>query len=130
MQENHTTSNKTTWLVCCWISCRNSRTRGDFKCKQNQPFIAMYNPALPNFCEILHKKQPILDLIERLHSIFSETPVVAFCCSPILRDLLVRAKLKSSENNTLCHPPGTFHCNSRGVLALKKTSSASRNIGH
>ena len=27
MQENHTTSNKTTWLVCCRISWRNSRTR-------------------------------------------------------------------------------------------------------
>ena len=30
-----------------------------------------------------------------------------------LRDLLVRAKLKSPESNTLRHPPGTFRCNSR-----------------
>ena len=30
-----------------------------------------------------------------------------------LRDILVRAKLKTPENNTLRHPPGTFHCNSR-----------------
>ena len=29
------------------------------------------------------------------------------------RDLLVRAKLKSPESNTLRHPPGTFRCNSR-----------------
>ena len=36
MQENHTTSNKTTWLVCCRISCRNSRTRRQLKCKQNK----------------------------------------------------------------------------------------------
>ena len=27
MQENHTTSNKTTWPLCCRISCRNSRER-------------------------------------------------------------------------------------------------------
>ena len=49
------------------------------------------NPALPNIREILHKKQPILDSTERLHNIFSETPVVAFRRSPNLRDLLVRA---------------------------------------
>ena len=36
MQENHTTSNKTTWLVCCRISCRNSRTRRHLKCRQNK----------------------------------------------------------------------------------------------
>ena len=36
MQENHTTSNKTTWLVCCRISCRNSRTRRHLNCKQNK----------------------------------------------------------------------------------------------
>ena len=40
-------------------------------------------------------------------------PVVAFRRSPNLRDLLVRAKLKTPENNTLRHPPGTFRCNSR-----------------
>ena len=48
------------------------------------PFIVTYNPALPNIREILHKKQPILDSTERLHNIFSETPVVAFCRSPNL----------------------------------------------
>ena len=36
MQENHTTSNKTTWPLCCRISCRNSRTRRHLKCKQNK----------------------------------------------------------------------------------------------
>ena len=55
------------------------------------PFIVKYNPALPNIREILHKKQPILDSTERLHNIFSETPVVTFRRSPNLRDLLVRA---------------------------------------
>ena len=34
------------------------------------PFIATYNPALPNIRDILHKKQPILDSTERLHNIF------------------------------------------------------------
>ena len=29
-------SNKTTWPLCCRISCRNSRTRRHLKCKQNQ----------------------------------------------------------------------------------------------
>ena len=72
-----------------------------------------YNLALPNIRDILHKKQPILDSTERLHNIFSETPVVAFRRSPNLRDLLVRAKLKTPESNTLRHPPGTFRCNSR-----------------
>ena len=67
------------------------------------PFIITYNPALPNIREILHKKQLILDSTERLHKIFSETPVVAFRRSPNLRDLLVCAKLKSPESNTLCH---------------------------
>ena len=77
------------------------------------PFIVTYNPALPNIREILHKKQPILDSTERLHNIFNETPVVAFRRSPNLRDLLVRAKLKTPESSTLRHPPGTFRCNSR-----------------
>ena len=77
------------------------------------PFIVTYNPALPNIREILHKKQPIFDSTKRWHNIFSETPVVAFRRSPNLRDLLVRAKLKSPESNTLRHPPGTFRCNSR-----------------
>ena len=77
------------------------------------PFIVTYNPALPYIREILHKKQPILDSTERLHSIFSETAVVAFRRSPNLRDLLVRAKLKSPENNTIRYPPGVFRCNSR-----------------
>ena len=69
------------------------------------PFIVTYNSALPNIREILHKKQP--------SSIFSETPVVAFRRLPNLGDLLVRAKLKTPESNTLHHPPGTFRCNSR-----------------
>ena len=82
-------------------------------------FIVTHNPTLPNIREIPHKKQPILDSTERLHNIFSETPVVAFRRSPNLHDLLVRAKLKSPESNTLRHPPGTFRCNSRrGSLAL------------
>ena len=38
---------------------------------------------------------------------------MAFRRSLNLRDLLVRAKLKSPESNTLRHPPGTFRCNSR-----------------
>ena len=46
------------------------------------PFIVTYNPALSNIREILYKKQPILDSPERLHNIFSETPVVAFHRSP------------------------------------------------
>jgi len=81
--------------------------------ESHSSFIVTYKPALPNIREILHKKQPILDSTERLHNIFSETPVVAFRRSPNLRDLLVRAKLKTPENNTLRHPPGTFRCNSR-----------------
>ena len=36
MQENHTTSNKTTWPLCCRISYRNSRTRRHLKCKQTK----------------------------------------------------------------------------------------------
>ena len=36
MQENHTTSTKTTWPLCCPIPCRNSRTRRHLKRKQNQ----------------------------------------------------------------------------------------------
>ena len=38
---------------------------------------------------------------------------MAFRRSPNLRDLLVRAKLKTPESSTLRHPPGTFRCNSR-----------------
>ena len=38
---------------------------------------------------------------------------MAFRCSPNLRNLLVHAKLKSPECNTLRHLPGTFRCNSR-----------------
>ena len=87
------------------------------------------DPALPNVREILHEKQPILDSTERLHNIFSETPVVAFRRSPNLRDLSVRAK-----NNTLHHPPGTFRCSSRppggGVLPYMGYIGTSRGIGY
>ena len=59
--------------------------------------ITTYNPALPNIHKVLRQKQPIIHSTERLHDIFKETPVVAFRCSPNLRDLLVRAKLQNQE---------------------------------
>ena len=72
------------------------------------PFIITHNPALPNIHKILHRKQPILHSSERLSEIFKETPVVAYRRSPNLRDLLIRAKLKT-PNTT----PGTFRCESK-----------------
>ena len=62
------------------------------------PFIITHNPALPNIHKILHRKQPILHSSERLSEIFKETPVVAYRRSPNLRDLLVRAKLKTQHD--------------------------------
>ena len=49
---------------------------------------------------------------DRCKAIFEETPVVAYRRSPNLRDLLVRAKLKSL-NSPPSLPPGSFRCNSR-----------------
>ena len=45
-------------------------------------------------------------------NLFFETPVVAYRRSPNLRDLLVRAKLKSL-NPPPSLAPGSFRCNSR-----------------
>ena len=42
MQENHTTSNKTTWPLCCRISCTNSRTRRHLKCRYIHAYIHTY----------------------------------------------------------------------------------------
>ena len=43
---------------------------------------------------------------------YNHVPVVAFRCSPNLRDLLIRAKL-ANNNNTPKPSAGTFRCNSR-----------------
>jgi len=66
----------------------------------------------PTFQIYAAKKQPILHSTERLKNIFTEVPVVAFRRSPNLRDLLVRAKL-ASTNKTPKLPAGTFHCDSK-----------------
>ena len=71
------------------------------------PFTITYNPALPNIQDILRRKQPSLHSTERLKNIFKEAPVVAFRHSPNRRDLLVRAKL-ASTNKTPKLPAGTF----------------------
>ena len=76
------------------------------------PFTITYNPALPNIQDILRRKQPILHSTERLKNIFKEVPVVAFRRSPNLRDLLVRAKL-ASTNKTPKLSAGTFRCGSK-----------------
>ena len=87
-------------------------TPDDTKKTNRVPFIITHNPALPNIHKILHRKQPILHSSERLSEIFKETPVVAYRRSPNLRDLLVRAKLKT-PNTTLNTTPGTFRCESK-----------------
>ena len=69
------------------------------------PFITTYNPALPNIHKALRQEQPILYSTECLHEIIIETRVVAYRCSPNLRDLLVRAKLKNLSTTTLWHFP-------------------------
>ena len=76
------------------------------------PFVIMYNPAQPNIQKILHSKQPLLHSSDRCKEIFKETLVVGYRRSPNLRDLLVRAKLKSL-NPPPSFPPGSFRCNSR-----------------
>ena len=43
------------------------------------------------------RKQPILDSKERLHNIFSETPVVALSRSPNLRDIIGSRQAKKSR---------------------------------
>ena len=86
----------------------------EIKKPERVPFIATYNPALPNIYKVLRKKQPSLHSTERLHEIFKETPVVAYRRSPNLRDLLVRATLQNPaiaiQSN---HSFGTFRCNSK-----------------
>ena len=98
------------------------------------PFIITYNPALPNIQDILRKKQPILNSTERLKNIFNEVPVVAFHRSTNLCDLLVRAKL-ASTNKTPKLPAVTFRCNSKHgcltcpIIENGKTSYTFTNTG-
>ena len=59
--------------------------------------MVTYHPQLPQFSLILHKNLPILHVSERMRQIISSAPMVAYGRHKNLKDLLVRATLKSPQ---------------------------------
>ena len=73
------------------------------------PFITTFNPSLPHISHIIKKHFNLLLSSHRCKSVFQHPPVVAFRCSPNLRDLLVTAKLPFNSSNPQL-PSGSFRC--------------------
>ena len=73
------------------------------------PFITTFNPSLPHISNIIKKHYNLLLSSDRCKNVFQHLPVVAFRCSPNLRDLLVTAKISSNSSNPQL-PSGSFRC--------------------
>ena len=75
------------------------------------PLVVTYNPANPDFNQILKKHWPILELSKRREA-FKDGPMVAYRRPKNIADELVRAKCPRSDHTTQTqkqHP--AFHRN-------------------
>lgn len=84
---------------------RNTRLR-------RVPFVTTFQPGLNRLRSITRRHLPTLHISERLQSAFPAPPIVAFRRAPNLRDLLVRAELKSPAPPTTIgnSPCGNRRC--------------------
>ena len=81
---------------------------------ENTPSVITYNPTLPNVAHIVHKHSYPLYSSERRRNVFKNLPIVAYCRSNCLSDILVRAQWPETDNcNNARATPGSFRCNSR-----------------
>ena len=70
------------------------------------PLVVTYSPTLPSLSKITQQHHHILHLSERTKQAFPQPPIVAYCRTKNLRDLLVRADLAPRTT----HSPGNTPC--------------------
>ena len=73
--------------------------------------MATYYPRLPRLNKITRNYLPVLHVSQRLKEAIPDAPIIAFRRPRNLRDLLVRAELKSTSEDTGHN--GNSPCNSR-----------------
>ncbi len=91
-----------------------SHSRGGFRTQTLSwvPQVVTFHPGLTRLNRILKKRQPILKTFERLQGAIPDLPLISFRRPPKLRDMLVRAQLKTPapSTNTGNAPCGSRRC--------------------
>ena len=72
-------------------------------------FVINYCPQLQKFNSIFRKYECVLKSDDHFNRAFPEKPVIAYCRTPILRDMLVKSNLKPILSKPL-KPLGFYHC--------------------
>ena len=62
--------------------------------KKILPFVTQYHPALPNLKNILMGKWHLIQNQPHLREVFKEPPILSYPKGKLLKDTLVRAKLR------------------------------------
>ena len=68
--------------------------------KEILPFVTTYNPAALNLKKILMKHWHMIQQQPRLKEIFNQPPIVSYRKEKSLKDILVRAKLPSTKQQS------------------------------
>ncbi|XP_053376905.1 uncharacterized protein LOC123530291 [Mercenaria mercenaria] len=64
------------------------------------PFVVTFHPNLPNIHATVDRHWPTIESSQRLSRMFPEKPLIAYRRPKSLRDILVRAKVKSATDTT------------------------------
>ena len=68
--------------------------------KEILPFVTTFNPASPNLKKILMKRWHIIQQQPRLKEIFNQPPIVSYRKEKSLKDVLVRAKIPLTKQQS------------------------------
>lgn len=93
------------------------------KSTEKIPFVLTYHPDLPDIRDILDHHWTTIESSTKLNKMFPEQPVVAYRRPKSLRDILVRAKLRSSDNDPpgLSQPCKTSRCQTCKTMSPTQT---------
>ncbi len=82
------------------------------------PLVVSFYPGLPRLNRILRRHLPVLHISERLQQAIPEAPLLSFRRPPNLRDMLVRAQLKTPAppTNTGNAPCGGRRCKTCNLI--------------
>ena len=68
--------------------------------KEILPFVTTFNPAAPNLKKILMKRWHTIQQQPRLKDIFNQPPIVSYRKEKSLKDVLVRAKIPLTKQQS------------------------------
>ena len=90
------------------------------------PFVTTYHPSLPNIGGLIRELQPVLHCSERCRNAVPNLPMVAFRRPKNLRDYLVHAKLKTTQQIAR----GTVKCQNRRCDVCNYLSLGNKFTSH